>query len=334
MRCILATMLTIGLTAAASADDLHPRVKLDTSLGEITIELDAVNAPISTTNFLNYVEDGHYNGTCFHRVMATFMIQGGGYMPDLSEKKPGHPPIFNEWRNGLKNARGTIAMARTNVPNSATAQFFINVVDNENLDKPGGGGAAYAVFGKVVEGMEAVDKIKDTKVKSDPKLPMGEVVPVEPVIIKSAKVLDGGSLAKTREAIKAADDAALKALIEKSEAEAGAKFTKSDSGLMKLVLKAGDGASPKPESGVKVHYTGWLLNGRKFDSSVDKGQPAEFPLPQMIKGWIEGVPTMKVGEKAKFVIPASLGWADKGSRDMIPPDAIVVFDVELLGVKE
>lgn len=168
------------------------RVKMETSLGDIVLELNAEKAPITVDNFLQYVDAGYFDGTIFHRVMSTFMIQGGGYMPDLKEKKEGQrPPIKNEWKNGLKNDRGTIAMARSG-PDTATSQFFINVVNNDRLSEAQADGAAYCVFGKVVEGMETVDKIKDTEVKTDPKLPMGKVVPVEPVVIKSVKRVEAG----------------------------------------------------------------------------------------------------------------------------------------------
>jgi peptidyl-prolyl cis-trans isomerase A (cyclophilin A) len=128
-----------------------------TALGTITIALDAEKAPISVQNFLKYLRSGHYDGTVFHRVMPGFMIQGGGFTPEL-EEKPTQGPIRNEAKNGLRNARGTVAMARTNDPDSADAQFFINLRDNHRLDY-GIGGAGYAVFGQVIEGMEVVDRI-------------------------------------------------------------------------------------------------------------------------------------------------------------------------------
>lgn len=168
------------------------RVKIETSMGDIVLELDGEKAPITVDNFLQYADSGFFKDTIFHRVMSTFMIQGGGYNVELAEKKEGlRPPIKNEWTNGLKNDRGTIAMARTPAPDSATAQFFINVVDNPALSEGKSGGAGYCVFGKVVEGMEVVDKIKDVETKVDPRLPMGKVVPVEPVMIKSVKRVEG-----------------------------------------------------------------------------------------------------------------------------------------------
>ncbi len=136
-------------------------VQFTTTLGDIVLELNAEKAPITVANFLSYVDKGFYNGTVFHRVIPTFMIQGGGFDKEMNQKQTGEP-IKNEFKNGLKNVRGSIAMARLNTPDSATAQFFINVVDNPNLDNgsPMTGGAGYAVFGKVIAGMEVVDKIR------------------------------------------------------------------------------------------------------------------------------------------------------------------------------
>jgi cyclophilin family peptidyl-prolyl cis-trans isomerase len=156
-------------------------------LGTIKIQLDSDKAPISTKNFIEYVQNGHYNGTVFHRVISDFMIQGGGFTPDKEEKKT-REPIKNEGGNGLKNKRGTVAMARTSDPDSATAQFFINVKDNAFLDRENArDGAGYAVFGKVISGMDVVDKIKET-----PKSDQGGAftdAPTEQVVIKSAKVV-------------------------------------------------------------------------------------------------------------------------------------------------
>jgi peptidyl-prolyl cis-trans isomerase A (cyclophilin A) len=154
-------------------------VKLSTTAGDIVLELNAEKAPVTVANFLAYADKKFYEGTIFHRVIPTFMIQGGGYDRDF-KLKPTEPPIKNEWRNGLKNVRGTIAMARTAAPDSATSQFFINVRDNPMLDEPRGG-AAYAVFGRVVAGMDVVDKIKDAETVVNE---MGEKAkPVHPVVI-------------------------------------------------------------------------------------------------------------------------------------------------------
>ena len=180
------TFRTLGLLLAMFALTLPAfaqKVRLATSVGDIVVELDAEKAPKSTDNFLKYVRAGHYDGTVFHRVIETFMVQGGGMKADMSEK-PTRPPIPLESGNGLSNLRGTLAMARTGDPNSATSQFFINVVDNQRLDKSEGRDG-YAVFGKVVEGMDVVDKIKLVPVAN--KGPH-QNVPVTPVTIKKASV--------------------------------------------------------------------------------------------------------------------------------------------------
>ena len=178
----LALLGLYALAAPAQAQD-KPQVVLETTKGNITLELDPEKAPITTENFLKYVDSGHYDGTIFHRVIPGFMIQGGGMEPNMREKRT-NPPIKNEAANGLSNTRGTIAMARTNDPNSATAQFFINVADNSRGLDPRPGSAGYAVFGKVVEGMDVVDAIVNVKTTSRGN---HDDVPVEPVIIKSAK---------------------------------------------------------------------------------------------------------------------------------------------------
>ena len=190
---MLALALGLGLSlgpgagsAGAQGDDKHPVVVMDTSMGEITIELDAEKAPTTAENFLKYADDKFFDGLTFHRVIRGFMIQGGGFDEQLRQKEQGlRAPIRNESGNGLTNARGTISMARTSDPNSATSQFFINHKDNPPLDQ----GAGYAVFGKVTGGMDVVDKIANvrttTKRAADGR-PMADV-PVEPVIIKSVR---------------------------------------------------------------------------------------------------------------------------------------------------
>jgi peptidyl-prolyl cis-trans isomerase A (cyclophilin A) len=177
IRLLAAGAALAGLLAATPA--LAQRVKLSTSAGDIVLQLDRDKAPRTVDNFVAYVKAGHYDGTIFHRVIATFMIQGGGMTPDMAER-PTRAPIPLESRNGLSNVRGSVAMARTGAPDSATAQFFINVVDNPRLDTAGGG---YAVFGKVVAGMDVVDRIKDVPVASSG---MHENVPRMPVTIRKA----------------------------------------------------------------------------------------------------------------------------------------------------
>ncbi|NJC87657.1 MAG: peptidyl-prolyl cis-trans isomerase [Desulfuromonas sp.] len=185
MRKSILTLLllaVISLSPALAAET----VVMETSLGSITLELDNVKAPASVANFLAYADAGFYDGTIFHRVIPNFMIQGGGYTVDLKQK-PTQPPVKNEAANGLKNLRGTIAMARTRVVDSATSQFFINHKDNPALDHraPTPDAFGYAVFGKVVKGLEVVDKI--AAVQTRPVNALFQDMPVETVVIKSVR---------------------------------------------------------------------------------------------------------------------------------------------------
>ena len=173
-------VVVAAVTIPASAQSKKPVVVISTSLGDISLELDPAKAPLSVENFLAYVKSGHYDGTIFHRVIKGFMIQGGGMTPDMREK-PTRDPIKNEAANGVKNERGTVAMARTREVDSATSQFFINTGTNNTFLDHKVRDYGYTVFGKVVAGMNVVDKIES--VKTEP----GDV-PVEPVIIKSVRV--------------------------------------------------------------------------------------------------------------------------------------------------
>lgn len=178
--------LSTALSTSVIAEPLS-KVRLDTNMGAMVIELNQAKAPISVKNFLEYVNEGFYNGTVFHRVIDGFMIQGGGFGKDM-RKKATRPPIKNEANNGLKNVRGTVAMARTGVVDSATAQFFINVTDNAFLDfkTPTTQGFGYAVFGRIVEGMDVMDKIK--KLPTHAQGPQANV-PTPQVVITNAVVV-------------------------------------------------------------------------------------------------------------------------------------------------
>ena len=179
-----ALLFAANLMAATPAPTKAPHVLLNTSFGEIEIELDPVKAPISSKNFLEYVDSGFYTNTIFHRVIPGFMVQGGGFTAQMTQKDT-KDPIKNEASNGLHNVRGTLSMARTSNPDSATSQFFINVADNAFLNP--GRDAGYAVFAKVVKGMDVVDNIVNTQTTS--KSGMRDV-PIDPIYIKSAKRID------------------------------------------------------------------------------------------------------------------------------------------------
>ncbi len=184
----VATLVLLAAVAPGDAQETakgNPQVVLDTSKGKIVLELYPDKAPVTVKNFLAYVDARFYEGTIFHRVIPNFMIQGGGFTADMNQK-PTNDPIQNEADNGLKNQRGTIAMARTNVPDSATSQFFINSVSNDflNFKSKSAQGWGYAVFGKVVEGLDVVDAISAVKTGTSGRF---RDVPAEPVVIKSAR---------------------------------------------------------------------------------------------------------------------------------------------------
>jgi peptidyl-prolyl cis-trans isomerase A (cyclophilin A) len=182
LRAVAAFVLITTFAAGQSAKAADPVVVLKTSMGEIDIQLDATHAPISTANFLAYVDKKFYDGTIFHRIIPGFVVQGGGFTADMTQKET-LPPIKNEGSNGLHNLRGTISMARTSDPNSATSQFFLNLVDNSGKLDPGMDPSGYAVFGKIIKGLDVIDKMAQVQTGSKGDF---EDVPVQPVILISA----------------------------------------------------------------------------------------------------------------------------------------------------
>ena len=183
-KVVAMCFVVLGVIAASGVKAANPVVVMETNHGTVKIELFEDKAPISVKNFLSYVEDKHYDGLIFHRVIEGFMIQGGGFDADMKQKKV-KAPIKNESGNGVKNQKGTIAMARTSDLDSATSQFYINVKDNDSLNAPGGENSGYAVFGRVIDGMDVVEKIK--AVKTGKKMGMSDV-PTEDVVIKSIRL--------------------------------------------------------------------------------------------------------------------------------------------------
>ena len=183
MRTFFAALSLLTLSFTAQGKPVN--VTLETSLGTIQLELDADKAPNTVANFVAYAKSGHYNGLVFHRVIKGFMLQGGGYDESMNQRKT-NAPVKNEAKNGLKNVRGSIAMARTSDPHSASSQFFINHKDNDFLNYPGQDGWGFTVFGKVTEGMDVVDKIAESPTGNAP--PFGRDVPVKAIVIKSVTV--------------------------------------------------------------------------------------------------------------------------------------------------
>ena len=190
MRKLFATLVLVASCLASQTVFAGPKVEFKTTMGNFVVELDDVKAPKTTANFLNYVKSGFYNGTIFHRVIDGFMIQGGGFTPDLVQK-PTDSPVVSEAQNGLKNNVYTIAMARTSDPDSATSQFFINVKDNAALDYPNAMGNGYTVFGKVISGTQTIDAIRKVPTMVAPAPRMGRMsdVPAKTVTIESAAIL-------------------------------------------------------------------------------------------------------------------------------------------------
>jgi cyclophilin family peptidyl-prolyl cis-trans isomerase len=195
-RLALLCLLSLAWIVPAAAQDAGvtgtPRVRIETTLGGFTVELDAARAPLSAANFLQYVRDRHYDGTLFHRVIGNFMVQGGGYLPD-GALKPVRGGTPNESGNGLSNRRGTLAMARTDDPHSGDSQFFVNLVDNIALD-PSPSRWGYAVFGRVVEGLEVIDRIASAPTGS--RLTFEEDTPLEAILIVNARVVGEADTAK------------------------------------------------------------------------------------------------------------------------------------------
>ena len=190
MRKLFACLVLIASCFATQAALAGPKVEFKTTMGNFVVELDSEKAPKTTANFLSYVKSGFYNGTIFHRVIDGFMIQGGGFTPDLVQK-PTDAPVASEAQNGLKNNTYTISMARTSDPDSATAQFFINVKDNAGLDYPNAMGNGYTVFGRVISGTQTIDAIRKVPTGNAAAPRMGRMsdVPTKTVTIESATIL-------------------------------------------------------------------------------------------------------------------------------------------------
>jgi len=188
-RAVLPLLLALGLSTPAWSQDVIPagpqRVRFETTLGAFTVEVDPARAPLSAASFLQYARDQHYDGTIFHRIIGNFVIQGGGFLPDGTEK-PVRGGVPNESGNGLSNRRGTVAMARTADPHSGTSQFYVNVADNIALD-PSPSRWGYAVFGRVVEGMDVIDRI--ASVATGSRATFAEDTPLEPVVITTARIV-------------------------------------------------------------------------------------------------------------------------------------------------
>jgi FKBP-type peptidyl-prolyl cis-trans isomerase len=321
--CAVAIALVATLSASAAPGAAKPQVRIETTQGVIVAELYPQAAPKTVENFIQYVKDGFYDNTIFHRVIKSFMIQGGGFTKDLQEK-PTRPPIANEADNGLKNDIGTLAMARTGDPNSATAQFFINAKNNDFLNFRGKDeqGWGYCVFGKVISGLNVVSAIENVATTNQGGY---QDVPQTPVIMTKVSMITAGAAS--------AKAAPAKAAAKPASAKASDTITTA-SGLKYIITQKGPVGGAKPAKGtrIKVHYTGRLTDGKVFDSSVQRGQPFEFAVGtgSVIAGWDEALIDMTKGEKRTLIIPPKLGYGENGAAGVIPPNATLIFDVEMI----
>ncbi|MCH7924554.1 MAG: peptidylprolyl isomerase [Planctomycetes bacterium] len=342
-----------GETSAATSG-LHPRVKMETTLGTVVIELDGDKAPRTVSNFVSYVENRFFDGTIFHRVLDGGLIQGGAFDATMDRKIDGlRDGVKCEWDNGLKNVRGTIAMYRiSNFLDSAKAEFFINLRDSPGLDDLHRDGAAYTVFGAVVEGLDAVDKIAAVPVGTHAKYAKGrsKVVPIDPVVIKSMRMLSAFDhqravtmaeaeeirQKKAKEEAAQAKVRALRERIENLEAQSGQKMVTTESGLGYIIMRPGQGAPPIESETVTVHYRGTFANGTVFEESYgsETAKPLTQKVSRFISGLREGILGMHEGGKRFFVVPPEIGFGTEGVPDRIPPNSTLVYVVELLAIED
>lgn len=326
-----------------------PRVNIATSAGDIVVALDAERAPISVSNFLEYADAGFYDGTVFHRVKPDGLIQGGAYTKDMDLKTDRlHPPILCEADNGLKNEKDTIAFYRdVGKLDSATAQFFINLKDNPNFDEVRDG-SGYAVFGKVVSGADVLERIASSPTGTNPKYAAGysAVVPTKPIFIKSvqqvapidrshirvlahqaqARIVHERSHAAMSDEERAAQSA------EDLEKKYSGKFVKTESGLRYLNVRAGKGIQPTIEDTVEIQFQVTLLDGSLVESTY-AGKPRTREMGRLVQGLQEGIQTMKEGGQSIFIVPPELAYGEDGQPGIIPGNAWLVFNIELLMIK-
>jgi peptidylprolyl isomerase len=313
----------------SQADGMY--LKMNTNRGDIYLQLEFEKTPMTVANFVGLAEgtiknsakaEGvpFYDGLKFHRVIPNFMVQGGDPQ-GTGAGGPGYK-FPDEFDTTLKHTGpGILSMANAG-PGTNGSQFFITHVETSWLNNK------HTVFGHVVKGQDVVNAIvQNDTLKTVTVLRKGKKA--EEFDALKVFEFEKGNVSTKAEAKAKAEQAAMDKVL--NEKFANTKTTAS--GLRYITEKEGTGASPIATNQVTVHYTGTLLDGKKFDSSVDRGQPATFPLNQVIKGWTEGLQLMKVGGKTKFIIPPDLGYGAAGAGGVIPPNAWLIFDVELLDVK-
>ena len=323
-KILLVVFLLLGINQGDSM-----QAELTTNKGKILIELEYKKTPMTVANFVGLAEgkiannakapgEPFYDGIKFHRVIADFMIQGGDPQ-GTGRGGPGYN-FPDEFHPDLKHSGpGILSMANSG-PATNGSQFFITHKDTPWLD------GKHTVFGKVVSGQDVVDAIEQNDIIKSVKIIRTGV---------SASKFDAASIFEEKQKYYEKIEEEKKRAREKEmeELTKGAKATQS--GLKYIITEQGDGMKPKQGQIVSVHYAGYLTDGRKFDSSFDRNQPIEFPIGtgKVIKGWDEGIMLLNVGTKAKLIIPSDLGYGARGAGGVIPPNATLIFDVELLEVK-
>lgn len=340
-----AIVLVLGSTLLAQDPTSKPTsagsqlfATISTDKGDIRLELFADDAPMTVANFVNLSQRGFYDGLKFHRVIPNFMIQGGD--PEGTGRGgPGYKFKDETTPNRKHDGPGVLSMANSG-PSTNGSQFFITHKATSHLD------GKHTVFGKVVSGQEVVNAIAKGDVMKSIKIE-GDTAPLlaahKDTIEEWNKKIDGRGQAQAdakKASKKAADEAKatnqekIAKAVAEIESETGKKMITTSSGLRYVTLIEGTGdVSPQPTDKVEVHYTGWLLDGTKFDSSVDRGKPSSFRLNGVIKGWTEGLGLMKVGQKCKFLIPSDLAYGPRRRSAKIGPNEVLIFDVELLAIK-
>ncbi|HPW98836.1 MAG TPA: peptidylprolyl isomerase [Flavobacterium sp.] len=306
--------------------------EINTSKGMIVVQLEYVKTPITVANFVSLAEGTNpevktelkgkpfYDGLKFHRVIDNFMIQGGD--PNGNGSGTAGYAFKDEFDPSLKHDKGGILSMANSGPKTNGSQFFITHKETPWLD------GKHTVFGHVVTGMDVVNAIKQDDLITSVKIVRKGA---------AAKKFDAPKIFGTYMANKAEDDkkeAEMKNAIKEKALKEFANAKTTPSGLKYIVIKEGEGEMPTANTNVKVHYTGMLLDGKIFDSSVQRGEPIDFPLNQVIKGWTEGVQLMKEGAKYKFYIPSNLAYGERGAGGVIPPNADLIFEIELLKINK
>jgi len=323
--------------ASRTDDPLHPKIKIETTLGDMVFELDAQRAPGTVLYFMQNVFDKHYDGTVFHRVMKDTVIQAGTYTAKMVEKpKASRPPGKGMWNSPLTNKRGTIALLRGSLSGGGVGEFFINVADNARLDEPRNKGL-FAPFGKVVDGQEVIDRIRNVPVSTHPQYAAGkaDVVPVDPVIIKSIQVLGSFNAAHIQSVVQEQIEArkhAVEIKIAELEQQTGRKIVTAESGIQYIDLRIGNGPPVLITDTVMFNYEGSLADGSVFESTF-VSEPKVLPVSGLIEGLREGILTINEGGSRFVIVPPELGYGEAGIPAIIPPDATLFYRIELLEIR-